>query len=239
MYRGGNIKTGMAVLAVLACVFAMSPARAGSPVPQVACKVLSVPKGSKVSILAPRIVIDGMPMSIISARSEKTPDTFIAYYKELWQGSGPHPLYVINTIGKFDVIAHKEGHCLYTVQVRKDKPYAYALIGIGTPGNNAAVHNALNFPAPGDARPVTHMVSQDGGTLGDTWMLYTANSAHATVEYYKSVLPQYGWRPLLTSDHSGMGSGHLLMFQNGNRNVGIVVQGLKRGSTITLTVMQR
>ena len=27
------------------------------------------------------------------------------------------------------------------------------------------MRSALDFPAPGDAHPLTHMVSQDGGTL--------------------------------------------------------------------------
>jgi hypothetical protein len=240
MFRGGNKKAGMAGLVVLACLFAVSPAWAtSSPVPQVACKAISVPKGTKVTIVATRIVINNLPMSIVAARNAASPETFAAYYKNKWKGSGKHPLYVENTVGPWNVIGHKDGKCMYTVQIRQDKSYAYALIGVGTPGNGAHVRNAMNFPAPGDAKPLTHMVSEDGGTLGDTWMLYTANSVSATTRYYTSVLPQYGWRPLLTDSDSNTRSRKLLMFQNGSRNAGITVQPFRNGSVITLTVMQR
>jgi hypothetical protein len=238
MYRGSNFAVRTAIVAVLACACAVPRAHADSPVPQVQCKAITVPKGTKVSIIAPRIVTDGIPLTIVGARNAESPTEFAAYYKNQWKGSGAHPLYVENKIGPWNVIAHKEGKCMYTVQIQQNKSYADALIGIGTPGSKVSVRSALRFPAPGDAKPLTHMVSQDGGTLGDTWLLYTSNSVSATVDYYKSVLPQYGWRPLMTSNVAKTSSS-VLMYQNGRRNVGIAVQPFRRGSTITLTVMQR
>ncbi len=239
MYRGGNIAYWTAVSAMLACVVGIVPrAHAGSPVPQVECKAISVPRHTQVSIIAPRIVINSMPMTIVSAINPEKPAEFAAYYKKLWKGSGPNPLYVVNQIGPWDVIAHMDGKCMYTVQIKRGTSQAAALLGVGTPGEKVSVHGALDFPAPGDARPLTHMVSQDGGTVGDTWLLYTGNSVPATARYYETVLPQYGWKVLL--DHpDALGTTKVLMFQNGSRNVGITVQPLGNGSAITLTVMQR
>jgi hypothetical protein len=239
MYTGGKIASWIAIAAMLAGAVGIVPcARANSPVPQVECKAISVPRNTRASIIAPRIVINSMPMTIVSATNPESPDKFAAYYKKLWKGSGPHPLYVVNQVGQWNVIAHMDGKCMYTVQIKRGTSSAAALLGVGTPGNKVSVHQALDFPAPGDARPLTHMVSQDGGTVGDTWLLYTGNSVHATARYYQTVMPQIGWKMLL--DHAdALGTTKVLMFRNGNRNAGITVQPLGHGAAITLTVMQR
>ncbi|WP_449427433.1 hypothetical protein [Rhodanobacter umsongensis] len=216
------------------------PVRAGSVVPQVDCSALAVPDKTEQTVVASRIVIDNHPVSIISARNALAPADFAAFYKNLWTGNGAHPLYVENTIGPWDVVAHKDGACFYTVQIATGRSYTAALISVGTPDSKVSVRSALDFPAPGDAHPLTHMVSQDGGTLGETWVLYTSNSAAATLDYYHRTLGSLGWLPLMPSAAATHGRGTLLMYRKGSQDVGLVVAPFERGgSTITFTVMSR
>lgn len=214
-------------------------ARASKVVPGVQCAAVTVPDKTEQMMVASNIVIDNRLMTIIGARSALPPASFAAFYKNLWKGDGVHPLYVENIIGQWNVVAHKEGDCFYTIQMARAANGTQALIGVGTPGSRVSIHEALDFPAPGDARTLTHMVSEDRGTIGDTWLLYTGNSAADTVAYYHSTLAAVGWLPLMPAASSARNGGTVMMFRKGNRNVGIVVAPFRRGSTITFTVTSR
>ena len=214
----------------------MLPALAES-VPQVECRVLPAPPQTEQQVIASRIIIDGRLMSIVAASSKLAPDAFAQFYKTLWQGSPGKPLYVENRIGQWDVVAHKEDQCFYTVQIRADvHGGAGALLGIGALNQDYGM-GALQFPVPGDAQPLTHMVSDDSGTTGDTWLLYTGNSAATTVAWYTRSMPALGWHADMPPGASSKGT--VLMFSKGHSHAGIVVAPFKAGAAITLTVMSR
>lgn len=213
------------------------PLATWAALPQVGCSVLPAPPQSEQEIIASRIIIDGRLMSIVGASSKLSPAAFAQFYKNLWHGEPGKPLYVENTIGKWDVVAHKQGQCFYTVQVQADaQGSSYALLGISALGGHFGT-GALNFPAPGDARPLTHMVSDDSGTTGDTWLLYTNNSADATVGWYAHNMTSLGWHP--DAPPGAAARGTVLMFTKGHSHAGIVVAPFKTGAMITLTVMSR
>lgn len=221
----------------LVLAWGMAGVAAATAVPQVTCASLKTPANTAQQLIAPRIIINGRLMSIVAANSRLSPGAFAQFYKDLWKGQPNRPLFVEDTLGPWDVVGHKEGQCYYTVQIRADgKGGSTALLGIGTLGQDFG-SGVLDFPAPGDARPLTHMVSQDGGRNGDTWLLYTANLPGAVVDWYTQNMPSFGWSQDMPS---ARGSGpSMLMFSKGRSHAGIVVAPLKSGASITLTVMSQ
>lgn len=218
-----------------ACSLAF-PALAHSAVPQVECSALQVPPGSQQQVLASRIVIDGRLMMIVGVSSKLEPKAFAQFYKTLWQGAPGKPLFVENTLGSWDIVGHKNGQCYYTVQVRAQGGGTSALLGVSALGQDFGV-GVVNVPAPGGARPLTHMVSDDSGTAGDTWLLYSGNSAPAVVGWYTQTMQASGWHPDTAPGHSSTGT--LLMYSKGHSHAGIVVAPFKTGATIAVTVMSR
>lgn len=206
-------------------------------VPQIECPALPVPPQTRQQVIAPRIIIDGRLMSIVGADTKLSSAAFAQFYKTLWQGAPGKPLYVENTLGPWDVVAHGQAQCFYTVQIRPDgKGGTAALLGTAAVGGSFR-EGALDFPAPGDARPLTHMVSDDGGMTGDTWLLYTGNNAPSVVAWYTRNMPSLGWHPDMPPGSSPKGT--VLMYSRGHRHAGIVVAPFRAGAAITFTVISR
>ncbi|MBS0213700.1 MAG: hypothetical protein JSR26_11065 [Proteobacteria bacterium] len=204
-------------------------------VPQVECRALPTPAHTVQQVVAPRIIVDGRPMSIVAASSTMAPEAFAQFYKTLWKGQPNRPAFVENTIGPWDVVAHQQDQCFYTVQIRPDgKGGSGALLGIGALDQDFGM-GAPDFPAPGDAEPLTHMLSKDGVRSGDTWLLYSNNVPTAVVGWYTHTMQAYGWHPDMPPGNGPTGT--VLMFSKGHRHAGIVVSPLNTGATITLTVM--
>ncbi len=225
----------MRALAVLCMVLAPLPAAALQTPPAVRCRAVPVPPHSDVAVVAPRIAINGLPMAIVAAHSALAPQSFLRFYATAWTAPDGHPVYIRYPLGPWQVIAHAAGRCFYTVQVKAAGTGSGALIGVSEPGR-ATGTQVLDVTAPGDARVLTHMVSADGGKLGDTWLLYTANPPAAVAGFYAQRLRARGW--VRVSQHALPGHAALIgaMYQKGTRNLGLVVQPLRAGSAITLTV---
>lgn len=203
------------------------------------CRAAPVPRDSKLTLIAPRIAINGLPMAIVQASSVLSPKAFLQFYAKAWLGSDGKPRYVLYPLGRWQVIAHAQDGCFYTVQVRAHGKKSVALIGVSMPGRSSQSATNLNVAAPGDARVLTHMVSEDGGKLGDTWLLYTANPPATVAHFYTQTLRALGWVRLMQQRTPGSTAQIVQMYQKGSSDMGLVVQPMRNGSTITLTVERR
>ncbi|WP_136256237.1 hypothetical protein [Metallibacterium scheffleri] len=204
--------------------------------PNVHCTSAPVPPGSSLSLVASQIAINGLPMAIVAAHSTLPPQAFLQFYATAWTAPDGHPVYIRYPLGPWQVIAHAEGGCFYTVQVQAAGTGSGALIGVSMPkrgSNNAMV---LDVAAPGDARVLTHMVSEDGDKQGNTWLLYTANPTAAVMRFYARTLKQQGWARIMQRQSPGKPGVATAMYQKGVSNMGLVVQPMRAGSSITLTV---
>ncbi|MBS0192670.1 MAG: hypothetical protein JSR34_00285 [Proteobacteria bacterium] len=232
----GNTSRVAACLVAI-CGLVIWHGASATAVPQVDCQPLPTPSRTAQQVIAPRIIINGRLMNIVAASSALSPQDFAAYYKKLWQGQPGRPAYVENTIGPWDVVAHKQGQCFYTVQIRPDgKGGAGALLGISALDQDFGM-GAVDFPAPADAEPLTHMVSRDGSRSGNTWLLYSNAMPTAVVAWYTQNLHAFGWNPDMPPGRSPAGT--ILMYSKGYDHAGIVVAPLKNGAAITLTVMSQ
>ena len=212
------------------------PALALQAPPTVRCKAAPVPPGSRLNLVAPQIAVNGMPMAIVAAQSALAPQPFLQFYEKSWTAADGHPVYIRYPLGPWQVIAHAEGGCFYTVQVRPAGSGTGALIGVSMPSRGSGGATVLNVTAPGDARVLTHMVSADSGKLGNTWLLYTANPPAAVVRFYAHALPTQGWTRVMQRALLQHPDVTAAMYQKGASNMGFVVQPMRTGSSITLTV---
>ncbi len=226
------------VALLLLSLFAQQARATGVP-PTLQCRAAPVPRNSKLTLIASQIAINGLPMAIVQVSSTLSPKTFLQFYSKSWIGADGKPRYVRYPLGHWQVIAHAQGGCFYTVQVQARGGNSVALIGVSRPGHASASAINLNVTAPGDARVLTHMVSEDGGKLGDTWLLYTANPPVAVANFYTRTMQAQGWARLMQQRTPGSTAQIVQMYQKGSSDMGLVVQPMRNGSTITLTVERR
>ena len=229
----------MQLMRMLASILALLPlpALAVQAPPVVRCETAPVPPGSSLSLVASQIAINGLPMAIVAVHSKLSPPEFLKFYANAWTAADGHPVYIRYPLGPWQVIAHAEGGCFYTVQVQAAGSGSGALIGVSMPkrgSNNAMVPDVV---APSDARVLTHMVSEDGGKQGDTWLLYTATPTAVVMHFYARVLRQRGWAQIMQHLQPGKPDVATAMYQKGAANIGLVVQPMRTGSAITITEM--
>ena len=200
------------------------------------CAAAPAPLGTQLTVVAPQIAVNGLPMAIVAARSPLAPTDFLRFYTSAWTAPDGHPVYIRYPLGPWQVVAHRQGACFYTVQVRAAGSGSSALIGISTPTGRTNQPTLLDVTAPGDARVLTHMVSEDGGKLGNTWLLYSGNPPAAVARFYARALPAQGWTRVASRNVPGQHDVNAAMYQKGTSNLGLVVQPLRAGTAITVTV---
>ena len=190
-------------------------------------------------LIASRIEMDGLPMAIVQASSALPAAAFLQFYAKTWVTPQGKPRYVRYPLGPWQVIAHAGGGCFYTVQVKAQGAGAAALIGVSLPNRVSGRATTIDVTAPADSHAIMHMVSEDSGKLGNTWLLYTANSPDTVVRFYARALKAQDWVQLMQQALPNAPGSTTLMYQRGTSDMGIVVQPMRAGASITLTVESR
>jgi hypothetical protein len=212
-------------------------AQAQTVPPQITCAAAPVPPGSTLSLIASRIAVNGLPMSIVQATSALPVATFMQFYARAWVSPQGKPLYVRYPLGPWQVIAHGANGCFYTVQAQQQRGSTSALIGVSMPQRSQRNADLIDITAPANARVITHMVSEDSGKLGNTWLLYTANPPDAVVRFYARALRARGWAQVMQQSLQARPGVTSAMYAKGASNIGLVVQPMRAGSSITITEM--
>jgi hypothetical protein len=213
-----------------------TPARAQGVPPAVTCAAAPVPPRSTSTLIASRIAVDGLPMSIVQVTNALPLAGFLQFYAKAWVSPQGKPRYVRYPLGPWQVIAHRAGGCFYTVQAQQQGNSTSALIGVSMPQRSQSNAELIDVAAPANARVITHMVSEDSGRLGNTWLLYSADSPAAVVAFYARALRARGWAQVMQQalPRPGMTSA---MYTKDAANIGLVVQPMRAGSSITITQM--
>ena len=137
-----------------AMAFALLPALAAAQPapPALHCKAAPVPPGSRVTLIAPQVATDGLPMAIVEASSALSQDALLQFYTRAWTAPGGRPVYLRYRVGPWSVIAHAEGGCFYTVQTQVRGHGSVALLGVSEPARGSAGAMRLAVAAPGTGR---------------------------------------------------------------------------------------
>ncbi len=211
------------------------PALAG--VPETAqCPAPGIPPGSRVTLVAPRSRVDGLPLLILTLHTRMSPAQLLTWYQHRWQGIGKIPKARFYTAGPWAVVARKKAGCFETVQVPLPTTATTptrAYLGISRPGRmRKASAAAARFPMPGGSQL---LLSMEGAQQHHSRnLLFLApGSPGATVYFYQHTLSHQGWA-LQMNQHTP--TGRALMYQRGDQHVEIALSPEGSRTDVFVTV---
>lgn len=209
-----------------------------SVVRNVECNMPPLPSGSKVMAIAPRMAINGTPMSIYALTNKLAPEQIMDFYKHRWMKDG-HPAYVKYRVGIWKVIAHLREDCFYTVQVQPDASGTEGLIGISMPGEAKGMPQSPNVPVLGGTRVINELHSDDDGKIAWTWYLGNHDSVETNANFYITTLVRQGWQKQMANHAPKPRGAEVLLFQKGTESISMTIEPASFGSTILLDKILR
>ncbi len=181
--------------------------RAATP-PAIQCPAPGRPAGMRLTWVAPRAAVDGLPIAILQFRSPLSVTALRAWYWRHWRRFTGHP--ILYTVSPWQVIARYRGGCFETVQFATSGFGSHGFIGLSEPTQAAPADSGQGrFPVPPGSHLLLTLTSDDHGKHADTFVALTPNGVDARF-YYQHVLPQDGWA--LQMQRAG-GGGYGLVFQ--------------------------
>lgn len=211
---------------------------AAGQVPAVNCARPPFPTGTKLTVVAQQVAMNGTPMSILAMANRLPPAAVLDFYRHRWVVNG-HPAYVQYRVGPWQVVAHRGGSCFYTVQVQAQGSGTEGLVGVSLPGEAQGMPGQPSFPAPSGTKVINDMASNDGGKIGHTWYLGNRETVQQNADFYLRTLVHQGWSRQI-ANHPPMSHGAVaMMFQKGAQTVSIVVEPAAFGSTLLITKVRR
>ncbi len=210
------------------------PALAG--VPETAqCPAPGIPPGSRVTLVAPRSRVDGLPLLILALHTRMSPAHLLDWYDQHWKGIGKIPQARFYTAGPWAVVARKKAGCFESIQVNpKASAPTLAYLGISRPGRmRKAAAASAHFPVPGGSHLLLSMASAQKQHSRNLLFL-APGSPSETAYYYRHTLPHRGWA--LQMQHR-TAAGRALMFQRGDQHVDIALTaaGIRTDVFVTIT----
>ena len=210
------------------------------------CALPKLPEGAAVKVIGDDLVANGLPVSIAEVRHAMSNAELVRYFRALWaQDPDKPPLYIEYPMGVWSVIAHRNGPCFYTLQVRTEAMLlpALAILGVGRP-DEVAVSSALpplDLPV---GEVLSHTRSQDQGRVADTWVLATTDTAGGLAQSLNSRMSLDGWQLLMARgsdpDSSPIDSdSRVMIYQRGMEDLGVAIGPGPRGASAVVTHVLR
>lgn len=208
--------------------------------PATGCKPVSLPAETKATLVADRIAVNGLPMNIIEARHAMAPAAFVKHFQDLWtvldQGI-PKKLYVEYDLATWQVIAHREGPCFYTVQVHPKERTTTSLIGMGLPDQIAPPTATPQVSLPAGTQLLSHMVSDDRGKTGEHWVASSDRSVLEAARFFSDNMKAAGWQALSVRLPRTSAETATLMYQKGTQHLGIAITPSTSGAGGSMLVL--
>lgn len=210
------------------------------------CTLPLLPDGSAVESIGEDVNANGLPLAIAEVRHPMPNSDFREHFRRLWTPDpDAPPQYVEYPLGVWQVTAHRDGDCFYTVQQRADAMALPTLAILGV-GRVAAVVEDVAVPpvALPAGETLSHVRSRDQGRLADTWVLGTTQSAASLARDFEQRLAAAGWVSLMTRGNdpktSPIGSdSQVLIFQRGAEDLGISIGPGPAGAAAVITRVVR
>lgn len=208
----------------------------GFSVPRVECTPTPTPAMTRLTIVAQRMVVNGLPMNIVELHSPRPRAALLQWYERRWTLANGKLHYILYRIGPWKVIARKQGTCFDTVQLENDGSGSVGLIGVSMPAIAMNPHRGFSFPKAYGSQMILNLISDDSGKLGETWLLMSSGGVMQNARFYLDRLHERGWAAQLGQRvTSRRGHDAVLMFQKGNRTAQMVIEPAANGSLILLT----
>ncbi len=205
-------------------------------IPHVECTPSTVPSGTRLTIVGRDTVVNGLPMSMIELHSPRSRQAVLDWYEKHWTLANGQPHYIRYRVGAWQVIARKQGSCFETVQLKNEGSGSFGLIGISRPAVAQRSVRHPRFPALAGSRSLLHLLSNDGGKIGETWLFKNSGSVMQNARFYLGRFHRDGWVDEMSQKESVHGrTVVVLMLQKGSRTAQIVVEPAATGSFIVAT----
>ena len=161
---------------------------------------LILPDGAKAVIVADQIDINRMPTRIWQFHSDKTPEQFLAFYREKWTKPPKEgvPPYIENSTEAWKIISRPEGDFMIAVQVdAKNSLVSNGMFSIaqikGKLADKALVSRLPEYPKMPGSTVLQELTNHDPGKNALTIILENGNSAASNRAYYKKFYESRGW----------------------------------------------
>lgn len=195
--RGRGLLLGsISVFAFMVLGWAVAHA---APLRHLSCPPPPVPSSAKVSLVARRIRVDGIPMAILTIASPEPREVLIGWYRKEWTNLKGEPRYIVYPIGAYQVIAHKAGSCFITVQLAATREGASGFVAVSNESDVEPLHHPPAAFAFAGATVLLHDASDDGGKIGRTWVMTTRAPLSQVVSTYVTDLRRHGWHVVSAS----------------------------------------
>jgi hypothetical protein len=202
------------------------------------------PKDAKVDIVGEDMLLNGVTMSAWELRSERAPETVLAFYRNLWaQGVNGQPGFTEQTLGDWRIVTHinqKEG-LVFTVQAQPMIGGTLALLGVSdllrgmvTPRTKLAD----DLPKLAGSEVQNDLVAQDLGVRSRTIVMTNTHSVQQNLDFYINHFERKGWQVEQGMAMDQHGTGALIVVAGGSRWNMTFSRQPKAGTTHMVAVLE-
>jgi hypothetical protein len=214
-----------AALAWLALLPAVSSASAW-PDPQ-------LPDGTHAAAVASHMIYNGADMRDQVFASSQSAADIVKFYRQLWGKQS-----VLDQVGGWQVVGHREGDFYITVQVRPDGSGSRGDIGITRlPTEKIKVQLGAGVPHPSNTTVFNDIMYPDDRTPARTLAMSNSLSVQQNASYYREHLAATGWKPADTHTCNSGASSCVMSYEQGNRKMLVVLTANATRSQIVINLM--
>ncbi|QDQ29034.1 hypothetical protein FNU76_23280 [Chitinimonas arctica] len=153
------------------------------------CPEFAAPPEARLSLVAQRMLINGVPMAVMQIDSPQAPAALLAHYRRVWSAGGEVTEY---PVGAWQAIATARAHCFYTFQVKPAGRGASGFLSISD-ADNGSVRQPSAFPMPGGSQLINDIQHEDAIRNGRTVFLSNALTMESNAIFYRNNLMAQGW----------------------------------------------
>lgn len=193
---------------------------------------LDLPASMSVEIVAKQMKMDTLNARVYAFRTNDTPDDLEAFFSRQWE-------HVARAQAEpWDVLSHRDGGFLITIQSRTD-------IGLQTQGFiaitdlfDAADENrsspSLAFPLPRGTQVIQDLRSDDEGRKSRTIVLKSNLSVTEGLDFYRNHFQREGYEPVSRGALSRGSEGGAMLLNRGGETMDVTAVGQDAGSILTI-----
>jgi len=196
-----------------------------------------VPSWIELTKISDRVIRNGLPATIFSLNSYRSPDNVEQFFRTYWQDRGERGDNVRGaTFANWKVLSHLEDKKLYTLQlIIDDAPGTMGYLAVSELNKAKGRYGQCPIPRLKGTTIADQVVFMDDGQESRVVQLVNKFELRENREFYLTTYTEQGWTTELNR-HEGVSI--LLRFSKRNRAVEIVLSRINTSTRIVATTVQ-
>jgi len=199
---------------------------------------IPTPDWLETSLIADRMVINGIPSAVHSFEADRSVEEVLQFYRRRWgQDASGRKRYREATVAPWHVLSKLEGRYLYTVQVKEKNSFESS--GFLAVANLQEIEKKQNreadIPRMANSRLINDTKSIDPGQEGRTSMILNDYSVATNSSFYRDYYLGRGWGEMADKP---LQDASVLAFSKNDRQSHIVIRKTETGSVIVMNQIQ-